>query len=851
MNINSPVGLLYHTYNSLFLSLPYKGIASTGTLLALFAQHCEQGLSLGKSPSAIIHSFMEEYLDESSEQERFDLLFQFIQYIERQVVLFDSVEDALFDHTHPESDGNSLEQLLGRVGRDPVKREELIDRLKHYSVRLVLTAHPTQFYPGKVLGIINDLGYEIKNNNLQDIRRLLMQLGKTAFVNRAKPTPLDEAASLGWYLENVFYEALPNIVFDLLKSCDQDVCTFPNPSILALGFWPGGDRDGNPFVLHDTTLKVAQRMRGRLLRCYHRDIRRLRRRLTFRGVEEIVLDAERKINNALYYPERDGYNGCEELIKDMLKAHAVLVEEHEGLFLEELERFILKVRLFGFHFSSLDIRQDSRKHQAVWEAIAEAKGKELGLDLNAWSDQDETTLVSNWLGLSGSLDPSEIQDEFARETLESVRTIKKIQTINGEAGCHRYVISNCRGASQVTQVLAMIRLVFHSQHVPVDIVPLFETVDDLAAAGKAMEVLYSNPDYRHHLEERGDTQTIMLGFSDGTKDGGYVAANWGIRQAKAALSEVSERYGISVLFFDGRGGPPGRGGGNNLRFYEAQGTEIANRGIQLTVQGQTVSSTYGTIRTARYHAQRLLAAGLRGALFPKEKTEERKQMHHTLDALAKESYQSYLALKGHEHFVPYLEQMTPLRWYGKTNIGSRPTRRGGSDELRFEDLRAIPFVGAWAQMKQNIPGYFGLGSAMESMRKDGKEKELRKLYSESLFFRALVDNSRQALSKSNFECTRYQENHAVFGGFWKLLHTEYSRTRDQIKWLTESDSLYPENPVSEESIQMREEIVLPLIVIQQFALQQIQDNPERFGEIYERLVLRAMFGIINAARNAA
>ena len=367
-----------------------------------------------------------------------------------------------------------------------------------------------------------------------------------------------------------------------------------------------------------------------------------------------------------------------------------------------------------------------------------------------------------------------------------------------------------------------------------------------------MQKLYTNEHYARHLAARGKVQHIMLGFSDGTKDGGYLRANWSIYRAKEELTRVSREQGVTVIFFDGRGGPPGRGGGNNASYYAAHGQDIENHAIHVTIQGQTVSSTYGTQASAAFNIELLLTAGLKNYLFPDEASAFDESDRQLLDELAGVAYEAYLKLKNHPDFVPYLEKMTPLKWYGDTNIASRPTKRSGNAELQLEDLRAIPFVGAWAQMKQNVPGYHGIGAALQHFKKQ-KNKELHELYQHSLFFRTLLENSMQALSKSNFDVTRYLENHARFGIFWKMLFEEYETARSMLLELSGQDDLLSDNPASRQSIAMREEIVLPLIAVQQFALQKLQDeqlHPEE-AETYRDLVLRAMFGIINAARNAA
>ena len=295
----------------------------------------------------------------------------------------------------------------------------------------------------------------------------------------------------------------------------------------------------------------------------------------------------------------------------------------------------------------------------------------------------------------------------------------------------------------------------------------------------------------------------------------------------------------------------GRGGGNNASYYAAQGSGIENESIQVTIQGQTVSSTYGTIESATFNMERLLTSGLEPDIFPNETREINEEEHAVLNKVSEASYQAYLDLKNHPEFVPYLEQKTPLRWYGDTNIASRPTKRPGSG-LVFEDLRAIPFVGAWAQMKQNIPGYFGIGTAISKLNKSGKE-EIRQLYHHSMFFRTLLENSMQSLAKSNFQVTQYLAKDPRFGPFWEKLQSEFTLSCQVIEELTGKKGLLSANPISRESIALRERIVLPLIAIQQYALQKISSNSLSASEqeLYRNLVLRSMFGIINAARNAA
>lgn len=860
-NFQDSVVTKYNIFNSLFLSLPYKGIFQTGSILPLITQKCEEGFSNGKSPVEIINAFFDEIMENADDKKRLDLLFSMIKYIERQVVLFDSVEDAAFDKIHDLEGKGSLNFLTNRISTAG-QREKMLKKLSEFSVRIVLTAHPTQFYPGKVLGIINDLEAAIRESDFAAINRLLLQLGKTGFINKEKPTPYEEAVSLCWFLEKVYYDAISEIVWKLADSLKLEVHDWQYPNLLQLGFWPGGDRDGNPFVDKQATLDVAARLRTTLLRAYYRDIRVLKRRLTFKGVEDYIVVLERKMNNTIFGPEAEGYKDVDEVVEELLGARKVLMERHEGLFVEYLDKFILKLKLFGFHFASLDIRQVSTKHDKAWEDILRRLESRVPLlKYDQYVEWEEKKKIDLLLSLNIPLRIDDYEDPITKDILGSIHAVKKIQKRNGPLGAHRYVISNCSSALNVIQVYAFAKNLIAQDDgaVPLDIVPLFETIDDLAEASDVMRSLYEIPEYRAHLESRGNKQTIMVGFSDGTKDGGYLRANWSIYVAKEALTKVSREFGVHVIFFDGRGGPPGRGGGNSQDFYASLGKDIEDKEIQLTIQGQTISSNYGTVQTAMYNLERLFSAGFESILFngtPGEQADSLSSADKALlEELAEVSYKSYLKLKNHPSFVPFLETRTPLRFYGQTNIGSRPTKRKKDGEgLRFEDLRAIPFVGSWAQMKQNVPGFYGFGEAIEVLRDAGKMEDLKKLYGRSLFFRTLIENSMQALSKSYFPVTRYLQNEPDYKEFWNMTFEEFERTKAALMEISGQSDLLESNHVTKESIKIRERIVLPLITIQQYALQMLAENQElnpAEADLYNKLIIRAMFGIINAARNSA
>src|SRR5690554_2044969 len=639
------VATRYTIYNSLFLDLPFSDIYRTGTLLPILTSLCQAGFEEGKTPKEIINQFFEDMLSDKSLKERHDLLFQLVQYVERQVVLFDSIEDAAFEKVNDLKGKGTMTALLSRAENDN-KKEELIEKLRTFSVRLTLTAHPTQFYPGNVLAIITDLEEAIRGNDLGNINLLLQQLGKTGFIKKDKPSPYDEALSLCWFLEYVFYPSISDILVRVLKQLEFPLHEWDNPNLLMVGFWPGGDRDGNPYVTHGITKKVADKLQNSILKCYNRDIKRVRRRLTFKNVEPYLLLAERRIYQTLYGGD-ERLNSKEELLEILYEARKGIIEFHDGLFLDLLDGFILKIRIFGFHFASMDIRQDSRKHDELWEELISIKEGQKGV--KSFRESDEKEQITKLLSIDSLPEVEALKNQFHVDMIKSIKAIDYIQTKNGAMGCHRYIISNSQSAIHILGVFQLARLLLpkNKAGLMLDIVPLFETIDDLLNAPDILEQLYTNPVYREHLEARGNKQTIMVGFSDGTKDGGYIRANWSIFRAKEEFTRISRAHGVNVVFFDGRGGPPARGGGNMHNFYASLGPNVENQEIQITVQGQTISANYGKQVSCTYNYEQLLSAGLENHLYPTPENSLTSEQKELIEEMAEYSYQYYKELKNH------------------------------------------------------------------------------------------------------------------------------------------------------------------------------------------------------------
>ena len=831
----------FNIYNSLFLNLPSESISNVGILIPILHEVAKKGLAEGLEPLEILDTFFTTHSEINSESEKIEFMFNVIQYVERQVVLFDSVEDASFGQLqkhHTELSLNNFFTLLNSKN----KSKEILEKLSVFSARLVLTAHPTQFYPQAVLNIIGDLRKLIKKNDINHIDQVLQQLGMTSLLNAKRPTPFEEAKNLTYYLKYVYYDAIGDLYWKVKHMLGTD--DFDNHNIIQLGFWPGGDRDGNPFVTSKTTMEVANDLRMSLMKCYYGDIKGLELKLTFKGVNEIIVGLRNKLYTATYDSEKGIPH--KELLDPLLQVRDIVLAKNNGLYLEDLDRVIDKVKIFRSHFAALDIRQDHRVHHKTIEAIL-VKEQLVQASLD---ELDTKELVKILTTRELLVDITQYDDDLIRDTLQTISSLKEIQAKNGERGCHRYIISNSEDIFSVLFVFALFRWCgWKGDQLPFDIVPLFESMKGMEHSEAIMDELFRIAIYRKHLINRDNKQTVMLGFSDGTKDGGYLQANWAIFKTKEALSGVCERHDIKAIFFDGRGGPPARGGGKTNRFYASQSKQIAKHEIQMTIQGQTITSRYGTKEHFTHNCEQLLTAGLSNVIYDKEITISVKE-RELLEDLAKLSHAKYIDLKNHEMFMPYLENKSTLKYYSEANIGSRPVKRGTQKKLELGDLRAIPFVGSWSQMKQNVPGYFGVGTAIKTLVDQGKLDELKRLFVDVPYFKALMLNSMMSLFKCDFDLTRYIANDPAYSKFWNILHDEYQLSIEMLLSISGFDQLMQEEAVSRESIEVRKRIVLPLLLIQQYAMQKIEAGGDKKSS-YEKIVQRSLYGNINASRNSA
>ena len=874
------VATRYRLYSGLLLGLPYDLLQRVGRLLPVFAEHCRRALQQGESPSSIVQRFFAEnpLLTDVGKDEA---LFLFLQLIERQIVLFDALEDASFTFMHDLAGPGSASELIATVRRDN-RREDLAGLLEQAATRIVLTAHPTQFYPDTVQHIIQDLRAALTRNDPAEAERLLLQLGKTRFTNRERPSPVDEARGVLRALEDVFYDVLPEIAGRMIVAAhgrERLPKHLPARPNLLVGFWPGGDRDGNPSVTASVTLEVARLLKERVLERHCSAAGSLARRLTFAGVYERILTVRDRLRATwLGAADRRGpsasedvsgqpsYANAQELLDELLRLREIIIRDHQRLFLDELDDFILKVHTFGFYFASLDLRQSSDVFfSSLRELVLRSQSSLSSSEREIFERAESAQQVPFGL-LEQLLDrvpafPAELEPGLAsttRDTVEVLRLVPHIQERNGEIGLHRIIISHTRGTEDGMVVLIMARLAgLTPEQTRLDVVPLFESIGDLEHSREILARLFASPAYRALLDRRQQRQVVMLGFSDGTKDGGYLTANWSIRQARCNLTELGRSQGIRMIFFDGRGGPPARGGGNTHRFYRSRDSKIEQWETQLTIQGQTISSNFGSPEMAHYHVEQLFTANLENLLSPDRPDDPPQEFLPLLADLSAASFRAYRELRDDPALLALLGEKSPLPLFGHLTIGSRPASRRASAGIDLENLRAIPFVATWSILKIQIPGFFGLGTALQGMLDAGRDKDLQHLYRGSRFFRALLDNAAMSLLKSRFDITAHLGRDEQVGRVWQKIRDEARRVEYCILRVAEQPRLLANDPMIRASIRFREDVVLPLLVI-------VHDAFARFNSLSQegradcdegvrarKMALKGMAAVINATRNAA
>ena len=694
--------------------------------------------------------------------------------------------------------------------RAALRRPGARDALAHVRIHPVLTAHPTEARRRTVLVALRRVARLLERlddprlapADDRDIRRQLREeislLWRTAELRRGTPTPIDEVRTAMVVFDETLYRLVPrlySLVDTLLPGARsprvRELEPPAAPAFLRFGSWIGADRDGHPAVTADVTEETIRIHADHVLRGHEAVATRLSQTIAakVRGAAVPAALGHRLIADELAMPDlarslaerfpdepfrqrlgfiaerlrhtrvrllgerrgatTPGYSGPAELLDELAEVQLALAEA--GLpraAWGEVHDFLWQVQTFGFHLATLEVRQHAAVHQ---RALA---GTEV--------DSDEAR-------------------PRREEVLETFRAMARMQRQFGPDAVARYVVSFTSSAGDVTDVLDL-AAVAGAGELALDVVPLFESSGALTEAGSIVEALLADARYRAHLRGRGDRQEVMLGYSDSTKESGYVAANWLLHRAQAALAAVAARHDIELTLFHGRGGAIGRGGGQLELAVAAQPPGSVNGRLKLTEQGEVIWTRYGDPEIALQHLETLTAAAIDSLVGPEAEAEDPANGLAVMESLAAEARRAYRALVYDDAgFAGFFVRATPIDEITSLQLGSRPARRTAPDQRSIDDLRAIPWVFAWSQARVELPAWFGFGSALEAFRGSERRADARlaALYEGWPFFRSIVDHARLAVGRADMALARGYAALAREPGDperWSAIEAEYDRT---------------------------------------------------------------------------
>ncbi len=812
----------------------------------------------------------------------------------------------------PAARSGSLRDVVRGLAADGVSAQQLRDMLAGAELRLVLTAHPTEARRrttleklARVFAILRDLDERPDRPDAEAhartrLRATAQELWGSDELRAVAPTVLDEVRTGLVYFVSTLAETLPFVYRDLEEAIAESYpgAAIDVPSFLGFGSWIGGDRDGNPYVTPGLTLQALGLMREQCLRFIEGRVELLAERVS---LSDRVVGAAAGLGGLLArgaarFPElaaelqqrnpeepyrraftlmrervratRDGTDGAyaspDELLAELRLAHDALVAGGGALTAAgDLHDVIRQVEVFGFHFARLDVREHARRHrEALHDVFAT-----LGLH-DAYRDAtvaERCELLCAEIASRRPLIPTDI-DGFAAATQEVLRTFRMLrEALAGEhsGAVQSYVVSGTESPADLLEVLLLMKeaslTAAGGERAQLRIVPLFEAGDTLAAAAETMDDLLDREVYCAAVRSVGDEQEVMIGYSDSNKDVGYVASGWATYRAQVAVAEVMRRHGVRWIFFHGRGGAVGRGGGPTSAAIGALPTGTVNGRLKMTEQGEVLATKYSVNEIA--HRELELAAGAvllsaRSDLAAKPPHEPvnagRARMESAVEAMARRSAASYRALIHDDpDLVRWFEAVTPVDEISRLRLGSRPSKRRA--EGGIEDLRAIPWVFSWTQTRIILPAWFGLGSALEAAREQHGLPFVREMAAGWPFFAALVSNAEMACAKADLHIgRRYAElmdDAATRERLWAVVAEEYERTTRELMLVRDRPRLLDHEPALQASIARRNPYVDPLSVVQVDLLRRLRAAGATPPEELRRVSLLTINGIAGGLRN--
>ncbi|QKS72432.1 phosphoenolpyruvate carboxylase [Paenalkalicoccus suaedae] len=781
---------------------------------------------------------------------------------------------------------NSIESAIHTLKDDNHSEEVIQQILDDLSIELIMTAHPTEATKRTVLEIQKRISTILqkldnpyqphkKRRNLEEsLENEVTALWQTDELRHRKPTVIDEVKNGLYYFDQTLFDVLPAVHQELEDQLNE---YFPSkewkvPNFLHFGSWIGGDRDGNPFVTPDVTWQTLKLQRELAIKKYDEALVELMKRFShstsrveidadfIQNVEEeekhfltkkdmwplehevyrrkfaVILKRLRQVGKG----SKSAYDHSEELLQDLL-----LIKENAykhqlpGTNLKKLNKLIRQVELFGFHLATLDVRNHSGEHET---AIAELlKVVQIEDDYASLSEKKKQKVLEKVLK-----DPRPLMlmnEKYSDETTEIFDVFKLIEQAHREFGKRSievYLVSMTQSSSDLLEVLVLAKEAgIYRVHVDgtvesnLHVAPLLETIDDLIAGPEIMKTLFDMEVYRNHITVRGDHQEIMLGYSDGSKDGGTLTANWKLFKAQQEIHDIARDYDIGLKFFHGRGGSLGRGGGPLNRSIVSQPVETLRDGVKITEQGEVLSSRYllGDIafRNLEQAASALVQATSK--LHSSQQTDLKPEWEEAMEEISEHALKKYQSLVfGDKDFLTYFRQTTPLNELRELNIGSRPMARKNSD--KFENLRAIPWVFAWTQCRQMLPAWYAAGAGLAAFANKGeKEVELlQEMYEKWPFFESTINNLQMALMKADLKTARHYvelvEDEKIGSRIFGEITNEFDTTREMILKIAKQQELLDHVPNIQGSVHLRNPYVDPMNFLQVDLIKKLRETAE-------------------------
>jgi len=787
----------------------------------------------------------------------------------------------------------SLHEALHRLKAADVSPEELRDWLERIDIEPVFTAHPTEAVRRALLekeqimvaALVDDLdGGRTPGERAADLARFRMALTsawQTADSSPVRPGVEDEREHVGFYLTEVLYRVMP-VFYETLDHAIGESFGIATelPRLLRFGTWVGGDMDGNPNVDANTIRSTLDAQRRAILGKYRAELQQLTRVLTQTtgvvGVDpgvlarveryrallpeaaaairprhadmpyRLLIDLMRARLQATLEDRAEGYASPREfaddieLIRQSLENHRGV---HAGWF--SVRRLVWRLRTFGFHLARLDVRQESGVHA---RAVAAALGDE------QWESRDAVEQAALLGPFAGGKQLLPQVDEPGNARLDAVfAALGDARRRHGTDALGAYIISMARSRADVLTVLALARrggLADAAGHVPLDIAPLFETVDDLRHGPDTLRDLLADPVYRDHLAARGNVQMVMLGYSDSGKDGGIAASRWGLQRAQVELMQAAEELGIRLTFFHGRGGSLSRGGSKTTHAVDASPRGSVDGRLRVTEQGEAIHRKFGIRALALRSLEQATGAVLVSSIRPRPPEPREARWREIMATVAEASSRTYRGFVGAPRFMDYFRGATPIDVIERMTLGSRPSRRLGQDAA-LSNLRAIPWVFAWSQARAVIPGWYGVGSGLQAAVDRYGGDALREMGRDWPFFKTLLDDVSMVLAKGDmgiagmFSRLAGEELHAEF---FPAIEAEHALTREWVLRLNGNEFLLQHDQRLALSIRLRNPYVDPISVLQADLLERWRASG-REDEALLRALVASVNGVAQGVQN--